>query len=386
MRAAGRRALRAARAVSWPLAVPAVLAGALAVAGPAAAAPGDALLSAWPERDAPAAPAVGGRLELGLSTVNRHLDFSDPDDDPDLAAQTARGDYRAAQVAGGWAPAERWWLGAALAQRQLEDGVDRYRYTGWQLTAQWRWHEPAAGSRMPALALRAAAWGHRASETATTTPVRVPGAVLDTVTIERPADRTLQLDALASWALSPALELNAVAGVGWTRLSYADLRATTTRNGCRYDLQFNGNDIFGSLAAPCDAPGGVIEQFFDSSGSYGVDVAREIAWRGRFVQAGLNLRGQAGDWTWGAGWLWHRVQREGVDDILAARGRSAYTRNHVLVLDAGWRVQPRWDVFLRAEVGQRLFFQDLPVTYNSSTAGRFGSRLSLLSTGLRVRF
>ncbi len=362
------------------------LAAGLGTGTAARAAPGDALLSAWPERDAPGAAPVAGRLELGLSTVNRHLDFSDPEDDPALAAQTARGSYRAAQAAGGWAPAPGWWLAGALAQRELEDGVDRYRYLGWQLAAQWRWHVPEAGSRLPALALRAAAWGHRADETATTTPVRVPGAVLDTVTIERPQDRTLQLDAVASWALSPTLELGAFVGAGRTRLSYADLRATTTRNGCRYDLQFNGNDIFGSLAAPCDAPAGVIEQFFDSSGSYGVDVAREIAWSGRFVQAGLNLRGQRGDWTWAAGWLWHRVQREGVDDILAARDRSAYTHNQVLLLDAGWRVQPRWDLFLRAELGQRLFFQDLPVTYNSSTAGRFGSRLSLLSAGLRVRF
>lgn len=365
------------------------LAGAAALllgAAQAGAAPQDALLGAWPERAGPASAADAVRLEVGLSGVNRHIDFSDPEDDPAVAARNARGDYRAVHLAGGWAPAPAWWLSGALAQRELDDGVDRYRYLGWQLAAQWRLHTPDAGSGAPALALRLGAWGHRADETATTTPVRVPGAVLDTVTIDRPADRTLQLDAIASWTLRPALELGVLASVGDTRLSYGGLTATTTRNGCRYDLQFTGNDIFGTLAEPCNVPGGVIEQFFDSSGAYGVDVAQEIAWRGRFVQAGVNLRGESGAWTWAAGFLWHRVRREGVDDIVATRGRSAYTHNRQLVLDGAWQFQPRWALFLRAELGERLFFNELPVTYNSSTAGRFGGRLSLLTAGLRARF
>jgi hypothetical protein len=353
---------------------------------PVGAAPLDALLGAWPERAGPASAADTLRLEFGLSGVNRHIDFSDPEDDPALAARNARGDYRAVHLAGGWAPAPAWWLSGTLAQRELDDGVDRYRYLGWQLAAQWRLHVPDPATHMPALALRLGAWGHRADEAATTTPVRVPGAVLDTVTIDRPADRTLQLDAIASWTLRPALELGVLASVGDTRLSYGGLTATTTRSGCRYDLQFTGNDIFGTLAEPCSSPAGVVEQFFDSSGAYGVDVAQEIAWRGRFVQAGVNLRGESGAWTWAAGFLWHRVRREGVDDILATRGRTAYTHNRQLVLDGAWQFQPGWALFARAELGERLFFNELPVTYNSSTAGRFGGRLSLLTAGLRARF
>ncbi|MCB1996066.1 MAG: hypothetical protein KDG57_09365, partial [Rhodoferax sp.] len=362
---------------------PALLSVAVACA---TAAPLDALLGAWPERAGPSSAAAAAQFEAGLSFVNRHIDFSDPEDDPELAARAARGDYRAAHLSGGWAPAPGWWLAGTLAQRELDDGVDRYRYVGWQLAAQWRWHEPPAGSRLPAMALRLGAWGHQAGETATTTPVRVPGAVLDTVTIRDPADRTLQLDAIASWTVRPGLELGVLASVGDTRLSYGGLTATTRRNGCSYDLLFTGNDIFGTLAEPCNAPGGVIEQFFDSSGSYGVDVPAEIAWRGRFVQWGVNLRGETGAWTWAAGFLWHRIRRDGVDDVVAERGRSAYAHNRQLVLDGGWRFRPGWALFLRADLGERLFFNELPVTYNSSTAGRFGSRLSLLTAGLRAQF
>jgi len=376
-----------AAAAGCRLRLRAILSAALACAATAAAAaPLDAVLGAWPERAGPGAAPASVQWELGLSRVNRHIDFSDPEDDPALAARNAQGDYRAVHLSAGWAPAPQWWLSGTLARRTLDDGVDRFRYLGWQAAAQWRLHTPLAGSAWPALALRLGAWGHQASETATTTPVRVPGAVLDTVTLERPADRSLQLDAIASWTLRPALELGLLASVGRTWLSYDRLSATTSRNGCRYDLQFTGNDIFGTLAEPCDAPGGVIEQFFDSSGAYGVDVAREIAWRGNFLQWGLNLRGDAGAWTWAAGLLWHRVRRDGVDDIVAGRDRPGYTDNRQLVLDAAWNLHPGWAVFARAELGERLFFNELPVTYNSSTSGRFGSRLSLLTFGLRARF
>jgi hypothetical protein len=343
------------------------------------AAPLDALLSALPEREADSA-----WLEAGVSGVNRRIDFPQPQDDPAVAAPSAQGDYRDLSLAGAWQWHEGGFVSGGLSRRELSDGTDTYRYLGWQLAAQFRLLAPAAGR--PALALRLGAWGHRASSTETTTPVRVPGAILDSVSVSGPADRTLQADLVASWAPAPALELGLLAGIGHTRLSYGGLRATTTRNGCRYDLQFTGNDIYGTLAAPCDAPGGVIEQFFDSSGEYGVDVAREIAWGGRFVQMGLNLRWRHGAWALAGGLLWHAVRRDGVDEVLAARGRPVFERNQSLVLEADLRITPRLSLFSRAQISNHLFFNELPVTYNSSTSGRFGGRLSLLTLGLRARF
>jgi hypothetical protein len=363
---------------AWAIAVMGV-APALCLAQP------DALLSPWPEQAGPLSATSTWRVEAGFSGVNRHIDFSDPEDDPALAAQNARGNYRAAQLAVGWAPMDQAWLSGRLTQRWLSDGVDRFRYLGWQLAGQWRWHPLSAGAGSPTLAVRVGAWGHHADQTVSSTPVRVPGAILDTVNIAGPGDRTVQIDAVAGWRLRPNLALSLLASLGETRLFYDALTATTTRNGCRYRLQFNGNDIYGELAQACDAPT-VIEQFFDSSGSYGVDVASEIAWHGRFMQLGLNLRGESGTWTWAAGWLWHRVRRSGVDEIVRERGRTAYADNRVLALDAAWRFQPQWAWFARAELGSKLFFNELPVSYNSSTAGRFGGRLSLLSTGLRASF
>lgn len=358
-------------------AVAGLAAGLVCLSG--AAAPLDSLLTALPERDAPQ-----GYLEAGASRVNRSIDFSEPEDDPALAAQAAKGDYRDAYVSGGWRLLDSLWLSGSLARRTVNDGVDDYRYRSWQVSGQKRFTE--AGDGWPAVAVRLSAWGNRASATETTTPVRVPGAILNSVKVDSPSDRQLQADLIGTWVPRPDLDVSAFVGAGRTRLSYGGLTGTTTRNGCDYDLQFNGNDIFGTLAEPCAVVGAVIEQFYDSSGDYGVDVAKEIAWRGSFLQTGVHLAWRRGPWTLHGGLLVHAARRDDVDDILAARGKPVHERNTVVTLQGDYRIDPRFSVFLRAQLSSHLFFNDMPVTYNTNTASSFGSRLSLFTAGLRVSF
>ncbi|MES2714764.1 MAG: hypothetical protein V4795_03330 [Pseudomonadota bacterium] len=344
------------------------------------AAPLDTLLTATPER---ATPRL--RLELGLDLVNRSLDFSTSADPASQNPATTAGGYRGAQLLAAWRASDRLWLSGGLRQQRISNAVDHFDYSGWQLAGQWRLAD-AAGA-WPALALRLGAWGNRAAATEATTPVRVPGAILDTVTVDRPADRQVQVDLLATWALSPRLDVSAVLGAGRTQLRYAGLRATTTRNGCPYNLVFNGNDIFGSLARACTSTGGgVIRQFYDSSGDYGVDVAREIAWGGHFVQAGANLRWISGDWQWAGGYLFHTMRRQHVDSILARRGDPVHRHNHVFMAEVAYQVRPQLSLFGRAQLSSHLFLNDIPVTYNTSTSGSFGNRLSLLTLGLRADF
>jgi hypothetical protein len=211
--------------------------------------------------------------------------------------------------------------------------------------------------------------------------------VLNSVTVTRPADRQLQADLLATWPLSPAWDITAQLGVGRYRLSYGGLAATTTRNGCPYDLTFTGNDIFGNLAGPCvSTGGGVILQFFDSSGEYGVDVANEIAWRGSFVQLGLGAAWRSGPWQANLGYVFHAARRDAVDDILARRGDPVHKDNGTLLLDGAYAITPQLSVWTRLQLSSNLFLDEIPVTYNSSTSRNFGSKLTLLSLGLRAAF
>ena len=70
-------------------------------------------------------------------------------------------------------------------------------YSGAQLHTTWR-----ATDR-----LRLSARGNRASTTESTTPVRVPGAILNTVTVTQPGDRPLQADLVATWPISSQLDV-----------------------------------------------------------------------------------------------------------------------------------------------------------------------------------
>ncbi len=350
------------------------------LAGTAWAAPLDGLLTATPETSAPQA-----RLELGLDRLNRAINFSTSADAAKQSAQTTSGDYQGANLQAAWRPSDRLWLSGGLWQRQISNAADTFNYRSWQTAGQYRFND-AAGA-LPALAMRLSAWGSGASETAATTPVHVPGAILNTVTVAAPRDRQFQADLLATWPLSSQFELSTLLSVGVSKLSYRELTATTTRNGCNYNLSFTGNDIFGELTSPCTGNGaGVIRQFFDSSGDYGVDVAKEIAWRSRFVQTGINAQWRSGAWTVLGGYLLHSVKREDVDDILARRGDPVHRHNHQITLDAAYQASAHWSPFVRAQISSNLFLNDIPVTYNSSTSGSFGSRFSLFTVGVRAGF
>jgi len=49
-------------------------------------------------------------------------------------------------------------------------------------------------------------------------------------------------------------------------------------------------------------------------------------------------------------------------------------------------VSPHLSVYGRGQLTSALFFNDIAVTYNSSTADRFGSKYSLFTVGLRADF
>ena len=345
----------------------------------ATAAPLDVFLTARLESASP-----NGYLEIGSDQMNGSLDvFHVRDSDP-LTAGTKAGDYHGTYISGGVPLGDGKWLSGGLWQRALSSTSDTYNYTSWMLSGLYRFVE--ADGKQPAIAVRLSGWGSGATATESTTAVVVPGARLNTVKITDPSDRQLQVDLIGTWNLNASSDVSVNVGVGSSQLSYSALTATTTRNGCDYNVTFTGNNIYGTLIPPCNVSGGVIQQFYDSSGDYGVDVAKEIAWSGTFFQAGVNGRWQNGPWTIMAGYLLHVVKREAVDDILAARGRKTYTQNHNISLQTNYQLNPKLTMFARGQLTSNLFFNDIPVTYNTSTAERFDSKYSLFTVGMQLNF
>lgn len=351
---------------------------ALLFALPAAAAPLDAFLTATPDQSKPL-----GFIEVGNDHMNSQLDFFKIKEDDPTTAGTQAGDYRGVHVRGGFRPFDAAWVSGSLWQRNVSDATDSYDYTSWQVSGQYRFLK--ASGKLPALAMRLSAWGNYAPQTQSNTPVTVPGAILNTVKITQPKDQQLQADLVGTWQLSPQTDVSVVVGGGSTKLSYGALSATNTLNGCDYNLTFVGNAISGTLAAPC-AQDVYLLDIFDDSGRFGIDVANEIAWRGNFVQAGINSLWQRGPWTVQMGYLFHLVKRRAVDDILKSRGQTSYTHNHNIAVQANYQLTPNLSVFGRGQLTSNLFFNDIPVAYNSSTAERFGSKYSVFSVGLRADF
>ncbi len=350
---------------------------ALLVSGNVLAAPLDALLTATPERG-----LERGFVELGADVMNQQLDFlnlrtvsSDPD--------KATGDYNGAHISGGMRVGEKGWVSGALWQRAVGDATDTYQYTSWQISGQYRILE--ADGWLPTMGVRLSGWGNYAGSTETTKPVVVPGAKLDTVKVNSPSDQELQADVVGTWQLSQESDLSVLLSVGTNQLSYGGMSATTTMDGCHYQLAFTGNAVYGKLAAPCSTPIHVLE-IYDNSGRLGIDVANEIAWHGSFVQAGVNGSWRSGPWTLRAGYLFHMAQREAVDAILASRKLASYSQNHNITIEGSYRLSSAVSLFARGQLSSNLFFNDLPVTYNTSTAARFDGKYSLISLGMQVNF
>ena len=342
---------------------------------PTSAAPLDGLLNA-----SGAYPDASFFLEVGADVMNGNLDFLRVRANDKRLANTLAGDYNGSHIAGGIQLTPGLWLTGSYRDRTIRDVSDPYHYNSGKVALQYRFFDGQAA--LPALAARLSYWGNWSDVVASSTPVIVNKVVLTSAKITYPSDAQLQADLIGTWDLSPSTSVTLLAGGGATQLHYGALSATTKLNGCITDLAFNRNSIHGQ----CVQNGVVQSQFFDSSGDYGIDLVKELAWRGAFAQVGANVRWQYGDVTLRAAYLYFGIQRDAVDQILASRGKKQYATNDVLTLDADYRVHKHLSLYGRSEFMTHLFFNDIPVMYNSSSSSNFSRKYSLFSFGLRSSF
>jgi hypothetical protein len=348
----------------------------------AGAAPLDALISALPEK-----VGHGGYLEVGSDHMTGQLDFFKIRDSNALAAGTQAGDYQGAHIAGVWLVRDNTWLSGSLWKRSINGLSETYDFNSWQVSGMYRFLE--ADGKIPAVGVRLSAWGNSAGEIGATNlctaPVAnapttcQPNAFLNTVKIADPADKNLQVDLIGTWKVAPTTDVSVLVSTGITQLSYGELSATTTRNGLDYKLSFIGNDIFGTTADGSS-------QFRDKGSKYGVDVTKELAWRGNFLQTGVSAAWRHGPWTLRGGYLFYAIQREAVDDILKARGWSSVTQCQNILVEANYRLHSGVSAFVRGHFSNSLIFNDIPVIYNSFSSDLVGGRYSVYTLGLRADF
>ena len=342
---------------------------------PASSAPLDGLLRASGDY-----PDADYYIEVGGDVMSGPLDFWRVRANDKRLAGTLAGDYQGGHISGGMQLLPGLWLSGAYWDRTIRDVSDPYHYNSGAVAIQYRFFD--GQEALPALALRFSSWGNWSDAVASSTPVKVNNVVLDTVKITLPGDSQLQADLIGTWNLSPSTSVTLLASGGTVQLGYGALTATTTLDAWSTELVFNQNSIFGQ----CVQKGVIKSQFFDSSGEYGVDVVKELAWRGVFAQLGANVHWRYDNVTLRAAYLYYSIQRDAVDQILAARGKKQYVVNEVMTLDAGYQLHKYLSVYGRGEFMTHLFFNDVPVMYNSSSSSNFARKYSLFSFGLRSSF
>ena len=340
------------------------------------AAPLDAFLTAT-------RPAVQGegQIELAYDVANDTVDIlgirkSNGD-------TTNLGDYHGGHLRAGIAVTPKLWLDGAVWLRDIDLRGSEAKVRSWQIAGQYKLVE-GQGSR-PAIALRLGAWGNRASRLGEAAAMQFLGARLDSVNMEEPRDRQLQLDAIATWQAFREWEVSAFGGIGTSHVDTGAISGTTTRGGCSYDLAFGPTEVIGTLAEPC-SEGTVVERFSVPNSVYGVDVYREARYSSRFAHAGLSTEWSSGPWKLRVGYQFQILRRGRIDDIVRRRGGEPSTRNHILAGEVAYRIGRNVSLFLRGQYMQRQFTGEIPFAYNTFTARRFHKKYGIASAGVVFRF
>lgn len=376
-----RRAGRAS-AIASSRAV-ALLAGSLVA--PVAAAPFDHALSARPTQN-------GARqLEAAVDAVNDTLDVFDVRGRDPVYGGTHVGDYRGAHLRGGWQPAPRWWIDAALWRRRIDfRNDDRGSLGSWQLGAQYRFAGDVSGADgSTAWALRASAWGNRSGALTKNSPTTLAGYTMDSVRIERPRDLQWQLDLVATRGDADA-SLSAFAGLQRGRIDYSRLSGTATVGNCPYAVAFGVDTTVLTQTADCTGSSGTTAagtQVALDNDALGLHPRDALAYTATVLRAGVNGYRRWGDWYLGGALAYERHDRGNALEAEAHRLSGLYqTGNLSAVLEAGYRFTPSLVGFVRGTAWQHQLVGEVPFLYNAVTAKRSDRRYGIVSFGVRASF
>lgn len=355
--------------------------------GGATAAPLDALLSTQPAH-------VGARdstfeLELGYDVANDRVDFLRLRPD---GASTTSGDYYGRSLRGAWAVTPRLHVDGGLTKRRLVFKSFDADVTTWQIAAQYLLlgAEPAPyeSPRQPQLALRAGAWGDSAPgfdrELNFNYQNKGTAYSFKSLHADKPRDTQLQFDVIGGWPVNANLHVNGIAGIGYSRVTLKSVSGTVAYGNSLCNAQLTQDYITADCANKNGSTFAIKEPSSDNQ--FGVDINKEARYHALTYQAGINATWRSGDWLFRGGLLHMTHRRSDVEDAVKSRGGSPVRSNQVLVLEAGYKPTHKSLVFLRGQMMRRQFLGELPMTYNSVSAGQFDNRYGFLTLGLALAF
>jgi hypothetical protein len=334
------------------------------------AAPLDALLTASPHNQAGEI-----QLELALDAVNSTLDvFGIRAKDPVYGGTTV-GDYSGLHLRGGYGITDRLWVDASAWKRRISYRGDTEQITTWQTAAQYRLtNENRDGGQF---AVRLGAWGDAAPVVNKSTPTAIQGITLQSVSVDKPRDVQVQADLIGSWLINSHTQLSTFVGMGASRVSVGAL--TGKVNGCNYNIVSTSLATTASLNSPC---GGLV-----SATVYVPNAPQQwLSYNSRYYQAGGQLQWVRDKWQLSAGYQFQYLNRQQIDNAIEQHGGIAYKNNHTVIAELARSLGGGVIVFARGQAMSNQFVGELPFSYNSLSATKFGRLYGFATVGARLTF
>lgn len=334
-------------------------------------APLDALLDAIPHYRAGVM-----RLEASYDAVNKTLDvFNVRANDP-IYGGTNVGDYKGFHLRGGYGLTDQLWLEGSLWQRNIAYRGEVENITSWQTALQYRLSDRKRQDGQ--YAVRLSAWGNYSPRVNKASPTTLPGINLQSVSVAQPQDLQLQADVIGTWPFFDNTTLiSAFAGAGVSRITVGAL--TGKVNGCDYNIISNALGTSASLVAPC---GNLVSASLSSPST----LAQWLSYNSRYYQLGGKVQWEHGKWQTTLGYQYQYHNRDQIDAAIVQRGGIAYKSNHVVIAEVAHQYSRGVTLFARAQVMRNQFNGEMPFTYNSITASKFGQLYGFASFGARFTF
>jgi hypothetical protein len=315
------------------------------------------------------------QLEIGYDVVNSTLDvFGVRAKDP-VYGGTNVGDYNGFHLRGGYGLTDRLWVDGGLWRRNIAYRGETENITSWQTAVQYRLTDK--NRQEGQYAVRLGIWGNNAPVVNKASPTVLPGINLQSVSVNKPQDFQMQADLIGSWPFNEHTVVSAFTGIGVSRITVGAL--TGKVNGCDYNITSNALGTYANLNAPC---GNILSASLSSPST----LAQWLSYNTRYYQFGGNAQWEREKWQVNVGYQYQYLNRNEIDAAIVQRGGVAYKSNHVVIAEIARKYNKELTLFVRGQVMSNQFVGELPFSYNSVTANKFGQLYGFATFGARWTF
>jgi len=199
--------------------------------------------------------------------------------------------------------------------------------------------------------------------------------------IEDPKDRTLSLNLIGGKTLAGGLSIPSFAGGGVVRSSHKSVNgAGLNSDGCEY--VFNADGSGGNLTqiGTCNALLNYQQNYAseaDVGNRLGFRPSEDIAYWGKFAEAGAQLMWTANQYTASLGYRYRHYSRNTIDQNIEASGNTPVETSHIIRTGLTYRPAAQWQMSLDAKYQTAPFLDDLPLLYTAFTSNRYVNKSSL---------